>query len=275
LTAGKSLLTIQGKNYTEKTVRHREYLGLHADESARGAIIVFFPVRITVHQQENNNRPESSSRAVLRSFTIRGNAMGTQPEKPEPRSSVVFLQGRRVILRPLRKSTDLETCLRWINDPEVNQFLAAYLPVSETQEAEWFDNLAKRPNDIVFGIELRENGRFIGVMGLHRINWKDRVATTGAIIGEKDCWGKGYGTDAKMILLDYAFNTLNLRKVCSSVIAFNRRSLRYSLHCGYRREGRLRRQMFRRGRYWDEILLGLFREDWLPIWEKYQKTGKV
>lgn len=112
-------------------------------------------------------------------------------------------------------------------------------------------------------------------MGLHQINWKDRIATTGALIGEKEYWSKGYGTDAKMILLDHAFNTLNLHKICSAVIAYNKRSLDYSLHCGYKIEGTRREHFFRKGKYWDFIELGLLKKEWLPIWRKYKKTGSV
>lgn len=178
-----------------------------------------------------------------------------------------------MLLRPLRKETDLEACLRWINDPEVNHYLKIYLPMPAQGEAEWFDSIAKSRSDIVLAIETL-TGKFIGTMGLHRINWKDRVATTGALIGEKEYWGKGYGTDAKMILLDYAFNTINLRKICSSVFSFNKRSLRYLLHTGYKVEGVRRKQIFKQGKYWDEIILGLFRQDWLPAWERYQEASK-
>lgn len=190
------------------------------------------------------------------------------------KNRVVFLKGRKVILRPLNKENDLENCQRWINDPEVRRFLKRVLPTSKQAEAEWFDNLSKRTDDIVLAIETLD-GKFIGTMGLHKINWKDRTAVTGALIGEKAYWDKGYGTDAKMILLDYAFNQLGLRKICSSVLAFNKRSLQYNLHCEYKIEGVRKKQIFRDGNYWDEILLAVFREDWLSIWKKYQKTGKI
>lgn len=85
----------------------------------------------------------------------------------------------------------------------------------------------------------------------------------------------GYGTDAKMTLLDYAFNTLNLHKMCSTVIAYNEASLHYSDKCGYILEGTRRKHIFKRGRYWDLIELGLFKKEWLPKWEIYQKTGKL
>lgn len=187
---------------------------------------------------------------------------------------IIFLKGKKVILRPIRESTDLEACLRWMNDPEVRIFIKRYSPATIQDEKEWFERLNKNPNDIVLGIETLE-GKLIGIMGLHRINWKDRTATTGAVIGEKEYWGKGYGTDAKMILLDYAFNTLNLRKIKSDAWSYNKRSIAYSLHCGYKLEATLKKERFVNGRYWDKVLLAVFRKDWLPIWKLYQKTGKV
>jgi len=183
---------------------------------------------------------------------------------------VVFLRGQRIILRPVEK-TDIKQLVIWINDPEVTQFITASFPVNEMAEEKWHESLDPK-KDIVLGIEVE--GELIGVMGIHGINWVDRIATTGAMIGNKKYWGKGYGTDAKMILLNYAFNTLNLRKLLSSVYDFNGRSLNYSLHCGYKIEGRRKRNRFRKGRYCDEIELGLFKKDWLPYWREYKKGLK-
>lgn len=186
---------------------------------------------------------------------------------------VVFLEGKSVILRPLIKS-DVPTLTRWINDPKVREFVTSIFPKTEEQEEEWLKNLASNENNIVLAIETKE-GTLIGSMGIHQINWKDRVCTTGALIGEKEYWGRGYGTDAKMALLDYIFNTLNLRKVCSSVYTYNKRSLHYSLHCGYKVEGTRRKHIYKSGKYWDVIELGLFKEEWLPIWKLYKKTGQI
>ncbi len=186
---------------------------------------------------------------------------------------VIFLEGKKVNLRPFSKD-EVPALTRWINNPEIREFLYAFLPQTEKQEEEWFDKLGSDDKNIVLAIETK-GGILIGSMGIHRISWKDRVCTTGALIGEKEYLNKGYGTDAKMFLLEYIFNTLNLRKVCSSVIAFNERSLQYSLHCGYVREGLRRQHIFKKGQYWDLIELGLFKEEWLPIWERYKETGSV
>lgn len=187
----------------------------------------------------------------------------------------IFLQGRKTILRPLNKETDLELCWRWFNDQKILTFLISSFPQTKKDEEKWFDELSNKEDQIVLAIETKKERVFIGTMGLNKINWPQGTAVTGAVIGNKAYWGKGFGTDAKMTLLNYAFNTLGLRKICSAVIDYNKRSLQYSQHCGYQVEGRLKKQVFKNGEYRDEILLGLFKEYWEPIWQKYQKTGRV
>jgi RimJ/RimL family protein N-acetyltransferase len=195
-------------------------------------------------------------------------------EVAEANKKPIFLVGKKVNLRPF-SSDDISTLTRWMNDPEVREYISAILPQTEKQEEEWFNKLGKDDGNIILGIETKD-GVLIGSMGIHGIKWKgDRICTTGALIGEKEYWGKGYGTDAKMVLLNYIFNELNLRKVCSAVISYNRRSLRYSLHCGYQIEGRRRKQIFKKGRFWDLIELGLFKNEWLLIWKRYSQTGKI
>jgi RimJ/RimL family protein N-acetyltransferase len=186
---------------------------------------------------------------------------------------ITFLKGQKVVLRPVEES-DVPRLQLWINDPEVIRGTLQYLPRSESHEREWLERLQKDPSAIFLAIETLE-GRHIGSTGIFGISWRDRTAHTGMMIGEKDCWGKGYATDAKMILLNYAFDTMNLRKMCSAALEFNQASVTYNLHCGYREEGRRRQQYFRDGRCWDEIIIACFREDWFPIWERYRQTGRV
>jgi RimJ/RimL family protein N-acetyltransferase len=192
-----------------------------------------------------------------------------QKERVMNKNAVVFRRGPRVTLRPLNKETDLPLMTKWINDPEVTPYLMVWRPMTDADEERYFDSLVGNEHDIVVGIEVR--GKLIGSIGLHRINWVDRTATTGTLIGEKKYRGKGYGTEAKMLLLDYAFNRLGLVKINSSVLAFNKRSLAYALKCGYQKEGVRRSEVFRFGKRWDKIMLGVTRRDWLPLWTKFQK----
>ncbi len=182
---------------------------------------------------------------------------------------VVFLEGKKINLRPVSKSSDLEIFQRWINDPGVRKFLTGFLPIDPQQEEEWFDGLSKRKNNVTFAIVTKE-GELIGNIGLHGIDWVTGIATTGALIGDEQNRGQGYGTDAKMILLDYAFHTLNLRKICSEAIAYNGRSLAFNARCGYKEEGRRKDHFFKEGQYYDGVLTAVFRDDWLPLWEEYK-----
>jgi RimJ/RimL family protein N-acetyltransferase len=121
--------------------------------------------------------------------------------------------------------------------------------------------------EIVLAMEV--GGEFIGMMGLHEIDHRHGTATTGAWIG-RPYQARGYGVEAKMLFLEYAFNTLNLRKVCSNVFEFNSPSLKYSEKCGYKEEGRLKAHFYARGRYWDKVQLAVFREDFMPLWEVFK-----
>lgn len=177
-------------------------------------------------------------------------------------NDVVFLSGEKTILRPVVKD-DLPFFQVWINDPETRIFVCNYLPLTLSDEEAWFASLSQNKSNIVFAMVDKASGKLIGNLGLSNISWVNGTAVTGAMIGDKEFRGQGYGTDAKGLLLTYAFSTLNLRKLCSSVIAFNGRSLAYNFKCGYHQEGVRRLQVYRNGEYHDEILMAIFKEDWL------------
>lgn len=181
----------------------------------------------------------------------------------------VFISGKTIDLRVITESC-VPDFVVWFNDSRVIDNLAMYLPMTEKREKQWIESLyGKDNNDVHFAIVTKE-GRHVGNIGIHGINWRDRVGTTGTVIGEKEFRGKGIGTEAKMLILNYAFNMLGLRKICSRAFSFNSASQRFSEKCGYRHEGLLRKHAFKNGEYVDEVLLAVFREDWLPLWEKFQ-----
>lgn len=177
-----------------------------------------------------------------------------------------MLKGKKVLLRPIRKS-DISLFLKWFNDPEVTQYLGVYLPFTEIEEERWIEELAtaKPKRDIVFIVEIIENNitKPIGNCGLYKINQKDQNAEIALIIGEKDYWGKGYGTEALQLLIDYGFNQLNLHRIFGFVIEFNERNIKLCKKLRFKEEGRLREARFKNGRFWDVIIFGLLREEWM------------
>ena len=171
----------------------------------------------------------------------------------------------KVYLRPLEKS-DAGRCCRWINDPDIRCFVSCQPLLSFSQEEKWLENTD------TLAIIAKNGNKHIGNIGISDINWINRRGTTGALIGEKDYWGKGYGTEAKLLLLKHAFDTLGLEKICSTVLSTNPRSKAYLEKTGYQEEGCLRRHQLVNGVKVDLFIMALFREDFIPVWKKY--TGE-
>lgn len=176
---------------------------------------------------------------------------------------VVFLKGKRIYLRPIEEG-DLSACQRWINDPDCRRYLISQLPMNASSEQSWLKslNVSSNPSTIALAIVLKRGDRFIGNTELHRIDWLNRHAESGAMIGEAGFRDQGYGSEAKTLMLEYAFNSLGLHRISSSVFAKNLRSLAYLKKAGYREEGVRRERFFRNGEWIDEILLGILAQDW-------------
>lgn len=187
------------------------------------------------------------------------------------RLSPVFLSGKLINLHLLDAELHLNDCVHWLNDSELTKFLlVGRYPQYAESEKEWFNNTINQiQTKISLAIHRKDNHAFIGIMSLEKINYIHRTATTGSFIGNENDRGKGYGHDAKMVLLNYAFNRLNLRKINASAIAFNERSIKFNQGCGYKIEGVLKQQAFVDGQYYDEVLLAVFADDFKPLWEEY------
>ncbi|MBI2483412.1 GNAT family N-acetyltransferase [Candidatus Uhrbacteria bacterium] len=183
-----------------------------------------------------------------------------------------FRTGPRCYLRPLDPRTDTERCYLWMNDPEVTRWLLRHTHIPYPAEASWVADVAKeRPTTHhVFALVLREHDTHIGTVGVHDIDWLDRTGTSGWVIGAKEHWRNGYGFEAVMLLLRYAFTGLNLRKINSSAFAPNVGSNRIHEKCGYHEAGRRRLQFFRDGSYHDEVIWELFAEDHARVWEAHR-----
>ena len=133
-------------------------------------------------------------------------------------SPIINITGDKVALGPLRRDL-LPLYQRWINDFSTLRTLG--LPptvMTLEQETAWYDAQVTSERSASFTIYERATGRPIGNTGLHEIDYRNRKATFGIMIGEADCRGKGYGTEATRLLLDYAFKALGLHNVMLTVL---------------------------------------------------------
>lgn len=169
-------------------------------------------------------------------------------------------------LRPLRLD-DVDNCLSWLNDREVTKYLTNYLPITRMAEEKFLRRIDESPSDIVFAVETLD-GTYLGNAGLHRIDHRLQRAELGIVIGNKQYWGKGHGSEAVMLLLQYAFEDLNLHRVYLHVLADNQRAIRCYSKCGFVREGVLRRHQFSCGQFVDLVVMGVLREEFQQLFSK-------
>jgi len=173
-----------------------------------------------------------------------------------------MIVGEKVRLRAVERD-DLPRYVEWFSDPEVRRHLLVYLPFSLAQEERWFEGLLERlerQEDVLLAIEAAD-GVHIGNVGLHRIDWKNRSAELGIVIGDKAYWNQGYGTDAIRTLVDLAFREMNLHRVFLRVDADNARGIRCYHKAGFQQEGILRDAAFREGVYHDQVIMSVLQPD--------------
>ena len=173
--------------------------------------------------------------------------------------------GERVRLVPLDRDRHLANAIAWMNDPEVTAWmLVGDAPITRLAEEEFFDRRMRGDSaDVTFAVETLA-GEHIGFTALDRVDHRHGVATTGSIIGRRDLWRQGLGTDLVLTRTRYAFEVLGLRLLLSEALADNVASIKMLGRCGYLEVGRIPRRYFKRGAWRDAVLFALERPSAAP-----------
>lgn len=172
------------------------------------------------------------------------------------------IKGKKVTLRAIEES-DLELLHKWANDAETQDVIGnVHFPSSMDFHRQWFLNLKSDQLNQRLAIDAPELG-IIGLSSIINIDWRNNHAWHGIMLGDVDTRGKGYGFDAVMATMRYAFEELHFERLDGAMIEYNDVSV--SFYCGklgWKEEGRRRNWYFRRGRYWDQIVVGITRTDY-------------
>ncbi|MFZ1057702.1 MAG: GNAT family protein [Candidatus Rokuibacteriota bacterium] len=175
-----------------------------------------------------------------------------------------FLSGERTTLRPLTPE-DAAVLAPWMNDDEVTHFMfTGQRPLTIAQLAEEIRRQTENPAHTVFLVEDRATRRPIGYAGLYDIHPTARKAEFRILLGAREFWNKGYGTEVTELLTFYGFDRLNLNKLWLGVIDDNKGAVRAYEKAGFREEGRLRQELYRNSRYYDSIRMSVLREEYYP-----------
>ncbi|WP_067730783.1 GNAT family N-acetyltransferase [Oceanobacillus damuensis] len=175
-----------------------------------------------------------------------------------------MFSSKRILLRKVEKN-DIEQYHSWRNDTDVMFSTSSSLDLYSLEDTiDFVENvLINSKSSKSYIIVEKENQVSIGVTSLINIDYKNRNAECIIDIGEKKYWGQGYGKEALRMLLNYAFQELNLHRVSLRVFSFNEKAIRLYNKLGFKEEGISRQSLFRNGEWNDIIHMGILKEEYI------------
>jgi [ribosomal protein S5]-alanine N-acetyltransferase len=177
-----------------------------------------------------------------------------------------FIHGKLIYLRPLDVDDLNEKYLSWLNDPQIRRYLeSGIFPYTRGDLVKYYEQIASSPNNVFLSIIDKESDQHIGNIKLGPINWVHRKGTLGILIGEKSFWGKGVGSEALHLMIEYGFFRLNLKRIDLGVYAEHKAAIRIYEKIGFQVEGCFREDLFHEGEYKDRIWMGLLRSDFISL----------
>lgn len=171
----------------------------------------------------------------------------------------MIIKGKNVLLRPITLA-DAERFVVWFNDPEVNKFLHRRSMTFE-QEKEWINSLPKNQQEFNLAIDTSD-GVHIGSVGLRNIDEVYHYADFGIMIGDKNYWNKGLGSEATNLILSHGFEQLHLHRIELDVYEYNERAIKVYERIGFIKEGVKREHVLWQGKFYDTILMGMLASEW-------------
>ena len=177
-----------------------------------------------------------------------------------------LLCGNRVRLTALTQS-DLPTVVQWHQNPEFLRLFDAFpaYPKTETALAQWLEDTHKATDAFLFAVRSLDSDDLIGYVELDKILWTHQVSGVSIAIGEAKHRGKGYGYEVMQLVLQFAFDELNLHRIQLTVFSYNERAIALYEKLGFHREGVYREHLQRDGRRYDMYLYGLLRSEWKKV----------
>jgi RimJ/RimL family protein N-acetyltransferase len=194
------------------------------------------------------------------------------PRAPAPRhkefderllpANAIIASGR-LALRPM-EAADAENIAAWLRNEPTYDFGLGRFPLSAVEIDDWIKKIGEKepPSEMEFAVVLRESGELIGENGLYSIDWLARTAESGTWIYRPEYRGSGYGTEAKHLLLEYAFDRLGLNMIWSWVKMSNTRSQAALRKQGYRDAGRLNWVNLAAGGFDDAAMFDILAREW-------------
>jgi RimJ/RimL family protein N-acetyltransferase len=175
----------------------------------------------------------------------------------------VFIKGKQIDLLPLNPDHVNLYC-KWENEPAVRKYDRTEIPFTVEDSKKYLEpSENKVKSKVMFEIFHKEDKKPIGFCELSEITWTNRNAYIGLLIGEIEYWGHGIGTEVIELMINYGFNELNLSKIKIEALEPNKGSIKCIERNGFKPEGRLRKEIYVDGLYYDLFIYGMLKEEWI------------
>lgn len=183
--------------------------------------------------------------------------------------STIF-QSERIYLTPIT-NYDLPQFAAWLSDFGLQRLVNPGMSVPQDVEEllnpdSWFQSDLKSEKCRMFAIRTLKDNIFIGECGIVNLNMFAHSAEIGINIAHPEYRGKGYGAEAMVLVMRYGFEQLNLNRVSLHVMSFNTRAIRLYEKLGFQVEAREREMFFHDGTYFDQLSMGILRNEWEVIY---------
>jgi len=173
-----------------------------------------------------------------------------------------MLQGKKVKLRPMEMS-DIALMDFLVRSGDVLHNLTTWLPISDSlaaKESYFGERIKKgRSTEPQFAITTLDN-TVIGSTGIIQTDFRNSEVMVHIFVGA-DYTGRGYGTEAMNMLVDFIFMEMNIQRIVLNVFDFNERAISSYKKVGFVEEGRLRQELYRSGKYHDIVQMAVLKED--------------
>ena len=166
--------------------------------------------------------------------------------------------GERIILREIEED-DLNSIVKWRNDPAILRWLFSYSPLNKTKQRKWYEKYLDDDTQQTFIIEMKEEKIPIGTVGLTSIDYKDQRAELGILIGDESWQNKGIGKEALDLLIMFVVDEMNIRKIKAIVFEENIPAIKLYKSCGFAEEGLLKKEVYKNGEFKSVMVMALFK----------------
>ncbi len=174
-----------------------------------------------------------------------------------------MIKGNKIYLSSIEEK-DLESLRYWRNLPEYRKYFREYREISSQMQKAWYEKTVNGDkNTIMFAIRARECDELLGCCGLCYINWVHRHSDLSLYIGKDEAYidEEGIAQESCRLLFQYGFGELNLNKIWTEIYEFDEKKYGLYKQLGFHEDGRLRKQYFYNGKWWDSYLLSLLRDE--------------